>query len=133
MGTEINLHHIILLQHRFIASIWSIVGCTMIYAKPGWKSHSTFDVISFFQTLMPRQRSNAVLDSFSDLRQRLTRFDVPLRPLPDLSVYLRALPVFIQEVVVHSIQMALLLVGSAVAVLILILANLALGILTIWK
>lgn len=82
---------------------------------------------------MPRQRSNAVLDSFSDLRQRLTRFDVPLRPLPDLSVYLRALPVFIQEVVVHSIQMALLLVGSAVAVLILILANLALGILTIWK
>lgn len=133
MGAKINFQHIILLQHHLVASIWGVMSSTMIYAEPCWESHSTFDIVSLLQALMPRQRSNTVLDALRNFRQCMPGFDVLLRPLSDLSMDLCTMPVIVQEVVVHSIQMALLLVGSAEGVLIPVLANLTLGILTIWK
>ena len=51
----------------------------------------------------------------------------------NLSMNLRSLPILVQEVVVHSIQMSFLFVGCPVAVLVSVLGNFSFRILAIWK
>lgn len=109
------------------------MGCTVVDAQTGGESHSTLNIVPFLQALMPSQCSNTVLNSFSNFSQALARLDILLCPLSDLSVNLRCLPVFIQKVIVHTIQMSFLFVGCPVAVLVSILGNFSFRILTVWK
>jgi hypothetical protein len=61
----------------------------------------------------------------------LAGLDVLLRILPDLTVDLGTLAIFLQEVIVHAVEVPLLLVCGAVGVVIQVFADLALGILVV--
>jgi hypothetical protein len=78
--------------------------------------------------LVPCQSAHRVLDALGNLRQRHARLDPLLRPLPDLAMHLGAAPVVGEEVLVHAVQMALLLAGRPVRVLVSVLDNLAFGV-----
>ncbi len=82
---------------------------------------------------MACQRSYTIFNAFSNLRQSLPRLDIPLCPLPDLSVDLRTLPVIAKEIRIHSVQMALLFIGSAESILISVVHYFTLRILAVCK
>jgi hypothetical protein len=77
------------------------------------------------------QSTDRVFDSFRDLGEGLTRSDVLLRILTDLTVNLSALTVLCQEVVVHTVEVALLFVGGTVGIVVQVLADLTLGVLVV--
>jgi len=128
MHPEINLHDILRLEHDLVSRIRRIMRRAVIYAQTRREAHSSNDVIALLQSLMPRQRSHAILDHLGNLRQCLPGFDVSLCILPHLAVDLSALAVFLQEVVVHAVEMALFFIRCAICVVIFVLYFLADGI-----
>jgi hypothetical protein len=131
MSPEIDFHHISLLEDHLVAGIGCIVSSAVIDAQTTRETHSSLDVVSFLQTLMTSQGTDCILDALSDFCQVLTRLDILLGILTDLAVNLGALAVFLQEVVVHAVQVALLLVRGAVSVVVLVFDDLALGVLAV--
>lgn len=127
MCAKIHLHHITLLQHHLIPRIGCVMGSTVIDTQPTRETHPTLDIVPFLETLVTRQRAHGIFNTLCDLRQSLTRPDILLRILADLTVHLRALAVFLQEIIPHAVKIAFLLVGSAVGILILVFDNLTLG------
>ena len=127
MSSKINFHHIALLQHHLIPGVGRIMRRTMIKTQPARESHATLDVIALLQALMACQRTNRILDALRDLRQGLSGLDILLGILADLAVDLGALPVLLQPVIVHAVEISLLLAGGAVRILILVLDDLAFG------
>ena len=99
----------------------------MVDAQPSRKANTTPNVIPLFETLMARQIPDPILNTLRDLGQSLPWLDVLLRPLPDLPVDLRSLSILGQEVVVHAVEVALLLAGRAVVVLISVLVDFTFG------
>ena len=133
MDAEIYLHHILFLQNHFVTSIRSIVGSTMIDAKPSRKAHSSFNIVSLFQAWVARQCSHTIFDTLSNFCQGHSRLDVLLCPLPDLPMDFGSMPIFSEKIVVHAIKMTLLLVRCPEVVLITVLLNLTFGILPSWE
>lgn len=131
MRTEINLHHISLVQDHLIARIGSVVCSTVVDAQTAREAHTTLEVITFLQTLVACQGTYRIFNAFRNLGQGLTGLDVLLRILADLTVDLGTLAILLQEVIVHAIEITLLLVGGAVGVIVQVFADLALGVLVI--
>jgi hypothetical protein len=52
MRTEINLHHISLVQDHLIARVGSVVCSAVVDAQTTREAHTTLDVIAFLQTLV---------------------------------------------------------------------------------
>ena len=99
----------------------------VIPAQPNRKAHARNQRITLLQTLMPNQRPHAVLNRLGDVDQGHARPDCLLCILPDLTMHLGRLSVVLQKVRVEVIEVALLLVGGAVAVVVGVLDLLADG------
>ena len=103
------------------------MGRTVVNTQPARETHSTLEVITLFQALMARQRTDRIFNTLRNLRQGLTGFDVLLRILTDLTVDFGTLAVLLEPIIVHAVEIPLLLIGSAIGILILVFFNLALG------
>lgn len=77
---------------------------------------------------MTRQGTDTVFNTFRDLGQSLPWLDSFLRPLSDLPMDFSALPVFLQEIIVHSVKMTLFFAGGPKTVFTTVIANLAFGV-----
>ena len=97
------------------------------------ESNPAFDVVSFFQAIVTCQSSYTIFNSFRYLRQRLSRLDILLRPLSDLSVDLGTLAIVIEPVNLHTIEMSLFFVCGSIIVFISVIDDLTLWILAVWK
>lgn len=128
MCTKINLHHISLVENHLVAGIRGIVSSTVVDAQPTRETHATLEVVSFLQTLMTRQSSHRLFNALCDLCQGLAGLDILLRILADLTVNLGALAVLLQEVIVHAVEIALLLVRGAIGIVVLVFDDLAFGV-----
>lgn len=131
MHSEINLHHITLLENHLVARIRCVMRSAVVEAQTAGETHATLDVVPFFQSLMTSQRADGILDPLRDFNQSLAGLDVLLRPLPDLAVRFSGLAILLKEVIVHAVEITLLLIGSPVRVLILVLANLSFRVLIV--
>lgn len=128
MCSEVDLHHISLVENHLITGVRGIVRSTVVDTQTTWETHPALEIISFLQALVTRQGSHRVFNSFRDLCQGLTGLDILLRILADLAVDLGALAVLLQEVIVHAVEIALLLVGGAVGILVLVFHDFAFGV-----
>lgn len=128
MDAEVHLHDIFLLQNGFVTSIRGVMCCTMVDTKTRWKSHTSFDIVAFVQTLVPSQSSYSILNAFGNLRQRLPWLYIALCPLSDLTVHLGSLPIFGEEIFIHSVKVALLLTSGTKRICISVFNFLASGI-----
>lgn len=131
MGTEIDLHHVSLLEHHLVSSVGRVVGSTVVNAETTRESHTSLDVVSLLQSWVAGQGANRILDALRNLRESLTRLDVLLSILADLAMDLSSLTVLLQEVVVHAVEVTLLFIGGPVGVVVLVLDNLSLRILVV--
>lgn len=128
VGTEIDLHDITLLQHHLVASVGGVVGSAVVNAETTGETHTTLEVITFLKTLVTGQGTDGFFNALRDLGEGLTRLNGLLRILTNLTVHLSSLTVLLQEVILHAVEVALLLVGGAVRILILVLDDLTLGV-----
>ena len=128
LSTEIDLHHVTLVQNHLVTGVGSIMSRAVVDTKATGETHATLEVVALFQTLVTRQSTDGVLNAFRDLGQSLARSDVLLCILTDLTVNLSTLAVLCQEIIVQAVEMTLLLVGSTVGILVQILADLAFGV-----
>jgi hypothetical protein len=93
---------------------------TVVKTETARETHATLDAVTLLQTRVTSQGTNAILDALSNLSQGLSGSDILLGPLAHLAMNLSGLAVIGQEVAVHVIEMALLLVGGTVVVLVLV-------------
>lgn len=131
LRSEVNLHHITLLQDHFVARIRGVVSGAVVDAQTAGETHATFEVVALLKTLVTGQSADGVLNTLRDLRQGLAGLDVLLRILADLTVNLGTLAILLQEVIVHAVEIAFFLVGCAIRVLILIFDDFAFGVLAV--
>lgn len=127
MDAKVHLQHVSLLQHHLVSGVGRVVRRAVVDTQPAGEAHASQKVVPLLETRVAGQGTNAVLDGLRDLDQRLAGLDELLRILADLAVNLGSLAVLLQEVVVHPVEVALLLVGCAVRILVLVLDNLAFG------
>ncbi len=117
MHADVDLHDIVGAQRHLVAGIGRVVGRDVVEVEPGREAHAGHQRVALGQALVPDQRARRVLDAVGDVRQRLARLDVALRPLAHLAVRLGRMAVVGEEVGVEPVQVALLLARRAVAVL----------------
>ncbi|KAG9533545.1 peptidase M24A, methionine aminopeptidase, partial [Aureobasidium melanogenum] len=127
VSTEIDLHDVSLLENCLVTSIGGVVGSAVVDAQTSRETHASSDVVALFKTLMAGQVAHAILDTLSNLSQGLSRLDVLLGPLADLSVNFGGVAVLGEIVVAHAIKVSLLLVGGTVRVVVDVFANLSFG------
>lgn len=77
--------------------------------------------------------ADTILNTIGNLSECLAWPDAPLCPLADLAMRLSRLAVIREKVVIDVIQMALLFVGRAIPIIILIFNLFALRVVVGWK
>lgn len=115
---EVDLHDILVVEDHLVACVGRVMRCAVVDAESGGETHAGYLSIAIFKALVACQCAHRVLDALSDLGQAHSRLDPLLSPLPYLAVDFGALAVVGEEVVVHAVEMALLLAGGAVRILV---------------
>lgn len=127
MDAKVDLHHVSLLQHHLVPCVGRVVRRAVVDTQTTGEAHATQKVVPLLKALVAGQGPNALLDALRDLGQSLAGLDGLARILADLTVDLRSLAVLLQEVVVHPVKVALLLVGRTVGIVVLVLDDLSFG------
>lgn len=86
LRAEIDLHHVVVVQHGVVTGIGRIVSGTVVYAATSWEPNSLLYPIGLHESPI------GVLDSFANVDQFHARLHVRLRHLPHLPVALSCLP-----------------------------------------
>lgn len=98
MNSKIDLHHVARFEnHFFLTRVGRVMRNTIVQRKTSRESHARYETIPGTKTIVIEQRSHAVFDAHGNFRECLTRGDVLLRPVSDLTVNLRRLAVVAQE------------------------------------
>jgi uncharacterized membrane protein len=100
----------------------------MVETKTTRETHTSLDAVTLLKSSVSSKSTNTILNALSDLSQGLSGLDILLSPLSNLAMDLGCLTVVGQEVAVQVIEMALLLIGSSVVVLVLVFNLLSVGI-----
>lgn len=77
---------------------------------------------------MTHQTSRTILDAINNLQQRLTRLDVSLRPLTNLTMCFGCLTVIREEVAIQVVEVTFFFAGGSISILILVFDLFALGV-----
>ena len=128
---KVDLHDVAVVEHHLVAGIRGVVRGAVVDAETAGETHTALDVVTLLQALVAGQCTDRILDALRDLRQGLAGLDVLLRILADLTVHFGTLAVLLQEVIVHAVEIALLLIGGSVRVLVLVFDDLAFGVLVV--
>lgn len=87
-----------MLQHNiFLARVGRVVRDAVVEAEACGKAHAGLEAVSRLQPRVSEERAHAILDVRRNALERLTRLDVFLSPLPDLTMDFRGLAVIMQE------------------------------------
>jgi hypothetical protein len=103
----------------------------VVNAEAGREPHARDQSIALLESLVASQGANGVFDPDGDLRERLSRPNILLRPLPNLPMSFGGVAVVVNKLALKIVEMALLLAGRTVAVLVHIFNLLALWILLV--
>jgi hypothetical protein len=93
----------------------------VVETKTAGETHTTLETVTLLQSGVSGESTNAILNALGNRGQGLSRLDVLLSPLAHLAMNLGSLAIVGKEVGVQVIEMALLLVGGTVGVLVLVL------------
>lgn len=126
--TKVDLHDVLLLEYHLVARVGRIVGSAVVDAQARRETHTGLERIALLETLVSGESAHRVLDALCNLGERHARLDPLLCPLSDLTVHLGAASVVGEEILVHAVEVALLLAGRAVCVLVEVVYTLSLGI-----
>lgn len=96
------------------------MGSNMVDAETGRKSNPTFDVVPFLQAPVASKSTGTIFDALCNFRQTHTRLDMGVAPFADLTVGLGTLTIFLEEVVVHAIEVSLLFIRRSIGIVILV-------------
>jgi hypothetical protein len=69
----------------------------MVQTKTRRKAHSRLEIISRFNRLVPQKRTYTVLDTIGNLIEGVTRLDVLLSPLSNLTMYFSRFAIVVQK------------------------------------
>lgn len=131
--TEIHLHDVVLLKNHLVAGVGGVVRRAVVDGQTSRETHTGDEGVTLLETSVASQGTNAILDVLGDLGQGLAGLDALLRPLANLSVNLGGMAVVGKELLVGGkvVEMALLLVGDALQVVVGVFDFLALGVLLV--
>jgi hypothetical protein len=69
----------------------------MVQTKTRRKAHSRLDVIARFNSLVSQKRTYTVLNTIGDLIECVSRFDILLSPLSNLTMYLSRFAIIVEK------------------------------------
>ncbi|KAI6748728.1 hypothetical protein HG531_007675 [Fusarium graminearum] len=125
MDTEIDLHDVLLLQNHLVTGVRGVMRGAVVETKTAGETHTSLETVTLLESRVSSESTNTILNTLGDRGQGLSGLDVLLSPLAHLAMNLGSLAVIGKEVGVKVIEMALLLVGGTVVVLVLVLDLLA--------